>query len=430
MRRAELPRKAESEDARGLRRPKMHAVKTGIAGACVLLALGLSGAPARAADGADGRAIFTSLPPAPSGFVTDDAQLLSPEARTRLAARLEKLRSESAFVRVYVYTLRSANGAPAAAAAQELYRRWRMRDRELYDGLATIFVFRDEGRALVLLGQGAPARTEEALRDLPADLAGIFGSDPESALLRVIDRIGASLEGDTSSWIDSPPVPAEPSGPVHGNPPFADPLETRAVEDAVRRASTPSHPVTLVLNPAKGMDALGRRAEKLAEAWPGRILLVASSPDLDATLLVPAALAGRFPEDQRERIRREVRAAMTSATYSRTLVRLVGEIALLAEGRVPAPWVAWKHPLKTLGGGQDEDAAPLPLGIGIGAVLVLLVLWLLDTLVKNPRAVVAFVAEEAVEGLIGGVFGGGGGGGGGFSGGGGSFGGGGASGSW
>jgi uncharacterized membrane protein YgcG len=408
----------------------MHAVRTRVAGASALLAFGLLGVPAAA--GAPPGSIFTALPPAPLEGVTDNAQILSPEARARLAAKLERFRSDHAFVRVYVYTLRSAAGARPADAMQELYRRWKMRDRELYDGLATIFVFRDERQALVMLGQGAPARTEDALAGLSPELAAIFGDDPEGAISRVLERIGASLAGDTASWIDAPDVPVDPGGPLWGNPGFADASETRALEEAVRRASTPEHPIVLVLNPAKGLDSPDRRVERLERAWPGRILLVAFRSDFAASLAVPDALRDRFPEEQRQRLVREVKAAMTKASYSRTLARAVGEIAMLAEGKTPPPWVAWKHPLKTLGGGQDEDAAPLPLGIGIGLVLVFLVSLFLYMLVTNPKAVLLWIGVNLAEAVIGGLFGGGGSrtSGGGFSGGGGSFGGGGASGSW
>ena len=412
----------------------MHAVKTRIAGALALLAAGLFAAPRAAADDPAGApaSIFTALPPAPFEDVTDNAQMLSPEVPARLGAKLTKFRDAHAFVRVYVYTLRSANGSPPAAAMQELYRRWNMKDREITDGLATVFVFRDEKQALVMLGQGAPPTTEAALADLSPALAAVFGDDPEGALARIVDRIGESLSrAGSTSWLDSPPVPAEPSGPVHGNPGFVDEGETRALEAAVRRASTPEHPIVLVLNPAKGLDSPAQRAEKLAHAWPDRILLVAYRADSAVFLEVPERLKDRFPEDQRRRITTEILAATTRATYARTLERTVGELAMLAEGRTPAPWAAWMHPLKTIGGGQDEDAAPLPLGIGIGVVLLLLVFWLLYTLVTNPMAIVAFVVQGAIEGLIGGAFGGGGkSGSGGFSGGGGSFGGGGASGSW
>jgi uncharacterized membrane protein YgcG len=411
----------------------MRRVKARIAGACLLLAFGPLGASeARAADGAASPQIFAALPPAPDAYVTDNARFLPDAAQTRLAAKLKQFRSDHVFVRLYVYTLKSANGARPADAAQELYRRWKMKGRELSDGLATVFVFTGEKNALVMLGQGAPARTEEALADLSPDLDAVFGPDPEGAIGRVIDRIGASLAGDTSSWIDSPPVPAEPDGPIYGNPPFSDDSITRSLEEAVRRASTPEHPITLVLNPAKGMDSLEQRAMKLHAAWPGRILLVASQPDFAASLAVPDALAARFPEEQRARLVHDVRIATTNATYSRTLVRVVGEIAMLAEGKTLPPWVAWQHPLKTIGGGQDEDAAPLPLGIGIGVVLLFLVSFFLYMLVTNPKAVLLWIGVNLAEAVIGGLFGGGGSSssGGGFSGGGGSFGGGGASGSW
>ncbi|MGZ6971973.1 MAG: TPM domain-containing protein, partial [Thermoanaerobaculia bacterium] len=72
-------------------------------------------------------------PPAPSAWVTDEAGLLDPDARDRIAARLKKIKESSSFLRIYVYTLNSANGLPVTDAIQELYRRWRMRERESGD---------------------------------------------------------------------------------------------------------------------------------------------------------------------------------------------------------------------------------------------------------------------------------------------------------
>ena len=92
----------------------MRVVKTRVAGGLALLAIGLVGARAAPATGADGAPrIFTALPPAPVDGVTDNARLLSSEARARLEAKLSRFRDTHAFVRVYVYTLRSANGPSA-----------------------------------------------------------------------------------------------------------------------------------------------------------------------------------------------------------------------------------------------------------------------------------------------------------------------------
>jgi hypothetical protein len=275
--------------------------------------------------------------------------------------------------------------------------------------------------------------TEAALDGLTPDLEAVFGPDPEGALSRVIDRIAESLSGtDSTSWLDSPPVPAEPGGPLYGTPDFGDESATRMLEEAVRRASTPGHPIVLVLNPAKGMDSPQQRVQKLAAAWKDRIILAAFRSDFSALLAVPENLKDRFPEDQQNRLRSQVQKAMTNASYPRTLARVVGEIGMLADGRTPPPWIEWKHPLKTIGGGQDEDPAPLALGVVIGLVLLFLVSFCLYMLVTNPKAVLLWIGVNLAEAVIGGLFGGGGSSssGGGFSGGGGSFGGGGASGSW
>ncbi|HQR44809.1 MAG TPA: TPM domain-containing protein [Thermoanaerobaculia bacterium] len=400
-----------------------------IVGAAALLALWLG---ASVATGADAPPVFAkALPPAPSDPVTDAAGIFPAGARARLDARLRKFADDYTFVRLYLYTLKDAAGAPPQAAAQELYRRWRMRDRELYDGLATIFVFSAERKALVMLGQGAPPPMEAALDGVAPDLEALFGPDPAGALSRVVDRIGAGLrQAETTSWLDPPPVPAEPSGPLHGNPPFSDDGVTGALEETVRKISTAEHPIVLVLNPAKGMDSPAERAEKLAAAWPDRILLVCFSSDFSAFLFVPEPLRERFPEEQRRRLVREVGNATTNRTFPRTLTRVLGEVATLAEGRTPEPWVEWKHPLHTLGGGQDGDPAPPAVGFAVAAGLLGVVGWLLYTLVTRPKVILALLVQGAIQGLIGGVFGGAGGAVRGFFSGGGSFGGGGASGKW
>jgi hypothetical protein len=285
-----------------------------------------------------------------------------------------------------------------------------------------------------MLGQGAPARTEDALADLSSDLDAIFGPDPEGAIGRVIDRIGASLAGDTSSWLDSRTHPRRTGRTGLGKPGLRGRAgDPRAGGGRAARlhARAPDRPRPEPregpgLAPAARREARGRVAGPDPPRRP-------SGPTSPLSLAVPENLKDRFPEDQRHRLNRsQVRKAMTNATYSRTLARAVGEIAMLADGKTPPPWVEWQHPLKVIGGGQDEDPAPLALGHRDRLVLLFLVSFFLYMLVTNPKAVLLWIGVNLAEAVIGGLFGGGGSSssGGGFSGGGGSFGGGGASGSW
>jgi uncharacterized membrane protein YgcG len=127
-------------------------------------------------------------PPAPSAWVTDEAGLLAPDARDRIAARLKKIKESSSFLRIYVYALKSAKGLPVTDAMQELYHRWRMRERESGDGLATIFLFGEERSARVMLRPAASPRLEEAMSDIGRDLSAVFpkGVEPpdEATLFR------------------------------------------------------------------------------------------------------------------------------------------------------------------------------------------------------------------------------------------------------
>jgi uncharacterized membrane protein YgcG len=378
---------------------------------------------------------FVSLPPAPTSFVTDEAELFPPDARERVAARLAKLKDFAAFVKVYVYTLRSANGAPVADAMQELYRRWKMRDREMYDGLATVFLFGEERQARVMLGQGAPPGLETAMPDIGRDLSAVLsqGLEPpnEAALLRVIDKIQEGLRGPTT-WLDSPPVPDDPGGSLYGNPWFEE-AQLRSLVEALERASKASpHPIVLVLNPAKGLDTPLERTNKLEKAWPGRILLGVFTQDWSVTMAIPDDVKDLFSDQEKRRIGSEVDRAMTRGTLVRTLSRVTGEMGAIASGHPPPRWVEWKHPFQALAGGQDDVPLPPLVALGIGIAALALALWFLYALVTNPKLVLTVIAIDLVEGLIGGALDsvGGGGGGGGFSGGGGSFGGGGSTGSW
>lgn len=394
--------------------------------AAALLTLAFLAGPAAAGPETASPTAFLVTPPAPTSFVTDGARLLTPEASGRLEERLKKLKEERTWVVVYVYTLSTTHGLHATEVAQELYRRWKMRDRELWNGLATLFVYTREREARLMLGQGAPPGIEESLAGAESDLRAIFTEGPEAPILRVIDRIEAGLAGSTT-WLDSPPVPDDPGGPLYGNSPFEEP-ETRALAAAVERASkTSPAPIVLVLNPAKGMDSSRERAGKLGAAWPGRLFLAVFTSDFTVSLSIPDSLKDRFPDAETQRISREAERALTNRTLPRTLSRLAGEMGAIAGGHPPPAWIWWKHPLKALAGGEDEEPMEPIAAVGISIVALLLLVWFLHLLITNPLAVVAFVAEGVVEGLIGGAFGGGGGG---FSGGGGSFGGGGASGSW
>jgi len=373
-------------------------------------------------------------PAAPAAWVTDDAGLFAPDARDRIAARLAKLKGFTSFVKVYVYTLRSANGGPVADAMQELYRGWKMRDREMYDGLATIFLFSEERQARVMLGQGAPPGLEGAMPDVGRDLSAVFapGAGPpnEAALLRVIDSIQEGLRGPTT-WLDSPPVPDDPGGSVYGNPPFEEP-QLRELSEAVGRASRISpHPIVLAFDPAKGLNTPLERTNKLEKAWPDRILLGVFTQEMSVTMAMPDDVKDRFSDEEKRRIGYEVDRSMTRGTLVRTLARVTGEMGAIAAGRPPAPWVAWRHPFQTLAGGQDEVPLPPLLALGIGIAALAVTGWFLYALVTDPKVVLTVIAIDLVEGLIGGAMDSiGGGGGGGFSGGGGSFGGGGSTGSW
>ena len=325
--------------------------------------------------------------PAPEAYVTDRAGLLPDESRERVEARLRKLTESHPFVRVYVYLLPGADGRPPGDVTQEFYRRWKMRDRELGDGLATIFVFEKEHEARLFLGQGAPPGFESAVAGVGDDLLAVFREAPEPGLVKVVDRIDRALSGLPKTYQASPPVPAEPEGPVCGSLPYVE-ADLRALSEAVERASREAgHPIVLVLNPAKGLESPVERMEKLAAAWPDRTLVGVFTNERAALLHPADAVKERFSDADRRRIAAEIGRSLNRPTRARTLTRVVGEIGAISAGRPPAPWVAWKHPFRTLAGGQDADPFPAAVEFGIAAAALVLAALGLNLLLKRRKAV-------------------------------------------
>ena len=406
--------------------------------ACAGVALGLPPA-APAATARTAPAAFVTLP-APSASVTDEAGLLAPDARDRVAARLKKIRESSSSWRLYVYALKSANGLPVTEAMQELYRRWRMRERESGDGLATIFLFGEERSARVMLGQGAPPRLEDAMPDIGRDLSAVFpkGVEPpdEAALLRVIDKIATALHGEVT-WLDAPPIPPDP-GPVFGNTNL-DPAKESLVAGAVAAASRETgREIVFAIDPPKGFETSERRSKKLVAAWPEKTVLVVFTEFGQVRVgLHPAASVGNLISDETETIIQEkVFQEVNKLRFAEALVRAAGEIRDAMKGHPPVRFDPRKHPWQALSGGPDEELIPLPVVLGGIAVILTLVFFGIRAFLRDPVAVSTGLVLGLLEGLIGGALGsiggggGGGGGGSGFSGGGGSFGGGGSTGSW
>jgi uncharacterized protein len=388
------------------------------------------------------RSLAQPAPPAaaaaPAALVTDEAGLFAPEARDSIAARLKRLKESSSFLRVYVYTLKSANGLPVTDVMQGLYRRWRMRERESGDGLATIFLFGEERSARVMLGQGAPPRLDEAMPKIGRELSAIFpeGALPPdaAAVLRVIDRIDAGLKGDVT-WLDAPPIPPDP-GPVFGHTSL-DPAKESVVAGAVAAASRESgHEIVFAIDPPKGFDSSEQRSKKLVAAWPEKTLLVVFTEYGQVRVgLHPAASVGNLVSDETATIIQEkVSHALTGPRFAEALVRAASEIAGALKGRPPQRFDPRRHPWQALSGGPDEELIPLPVVLGGIAVILALAFFGIRAFLRDPVAVSMGLVLGLLEGLIGGALGsiggGGGGGGSGFSGGGGSFGGGGSTGSW
>lgn len=151
-----------------------------------LLAWGLSTALAAA----------VPVPAAPTRWVTDEAGLLSAQARAALDARLEAYQKGSGH-QVLVWVGRTTGGEPIEDFAVRAFGAWKVGNKGLDDGLA-LFVMAQDRAVRIEVGYGLEQTVPDAvcsriLRDevLPRLRAG----QPDQAVTAGIDSLLAALGG-------------------------------------------------------------------------------------------------------------------------------------------------------------------------------------------------------------------------------------------
>ena len=210
----------------------------------------------------------------------------------------------------------------------------------------------------------------------------------------------------------------------------------REIAAASEKASGTGGLRTLVIVSRPGSTEAPEEFMARAEAaWPDRTILFALRRDFKARLHASPSALPMLPPATVADFEKRIHRRLLDHDFQICIVNVLGDLGETLAGRPPEPWIEWKHPLFILGGGQDTRPAPLVAGVAIGLALGFALLFFLWALWRNPKRVLAEIAIDGAQivigGLVGAVFGGGGGGGGSsFSGGGGSSGGGGANGSW
>ena len=211
----------------------------------------------------------------------------------------------------------------------------------------------------------------------------------------------------------------------------------RGIAAAAEKASQAGgQRILVVVSRPKSNEEPEEFVTRTEAAWPERTILFVLRSDSRVRLHASPSATPMLPPATVEGFEKRIHRRLFDQDFDRSIVNVLGDLGETLAGRPPAPWIEWKHPLFLLGGGQDTRPAPLVAGLAIGLVAGFAVLYFLWALWRNPKRVLAEIAIDGAQiiigGLAGAVFGGGGGGGGGssFSGGGGDSGGGGANGSW
>jgi uncharacterized protein len=153
------------------------------------------------------------LPPTPTSHVTDEAGVLSPEARESLARRLVAYESDSGH-QIVVWIGRTTGGVPIEEFAVEAFEQWKIGRSDLDDGLA-LFVMVEDRALRVEVGYGL----EPTVTDLLASrvirsimLPRIEEGDWDAAIVGGVEALVDTIEGKPAS------LPADPGGPEAGRP--------------------------------------------------------------------------------------------------------------------------------------------------------------------------------------------------------------------
>jgi uncharacterized protein len=137
-----------------------------------------------------------AAPPAPTRWVTDDAQAMAPAARVALDQRLREYEQTTGH-QVVVYIARSTGGEPIEDWAARTFAEWKVGRTGLDDGVA-LFVFTDDHTARIEVGYGL----EDVLTDVASSrilrrelIPKMQAHDVDGAVTGTAEAIVAALGG-------------------------------------------------------------------------------------------------------------------------------------------------------------------------------------------------------------------------------------------
>jgi uncharacterized protein len=136
-----------------------------------------------------------------TGRVVDDANVMTPEARGNVAAKLKDLEDKSS-IQLVVATVKSLQGSDIETYANELFRFWKLGEAQKNNGVL-LLVAPNEHKVRIEVGYGLEGTLTDALSSViisSAIVPRFKSGDFSGGIERGVDGIVSVLAGDTADW--------------------------------------------------------------------------------------------------------------------------------------------------------------------------------------------------------------------------------------
>jgi uncharacterized protein len=138
----------------------------------------------------------TPIPPSPTGWVTDTANFMSPEALRSLDARLSAYEKGTGH-QLIVYIAATSGDAPIEDWAVRAFKAWKVGRKGLDDGLA-LFIMSKDRKVRIEVGYGLEGVVPDAIASRVINeviVPRIQGGDPDGAVTAGIDALTSVIGG-------------------------------------------------------------------------------------------------------------------------------------------------------------------------------------------------------------------------------------------
>jgi len=159
-----------------------------------------------------GLALALDFPPL-TGRVVDQADIITPQARSDLETKLKDLEDKSS-IQLVVATVKSLQGGDIETYANQLFRNWKLGQAQKNNGVL-LLVAPNEHKVRIEVGYGLEGTLTDALSSViisSAIVPRFKAGDFSGGITRGVDGIISVLSGDTSEWQRKVDVRKEDAG--------------------------------------------------------------------------------------------------------------------------------------------------------------------------------------------------------------------------